>query len=408
MQQISDLDLYRLPIGEQIFANDPDPYMRDARKKHTWLASSDFGLVITEYDACNEILRLDDRLKAPAAQIVQIMGGEGTNWARFQIECLIARDGVDHERIRSAVSAAFTPRAVSAYRDRTRTVVSELLDEWAPKGAFDFEAFASRFPVAVMFGLVGVPLARIADVKDLLETVGQSFSLDQSLFPRINAAFDELWGFVDSLVEARKRNSGLPAGAELLDVLIAAEQEGKIGAVELRDLLLFLFVAGYDTSKNQLAHIMNHMLDRPDEWRRCASDRGYCDKVVEEALRHSGVATSYRNVAYAFEYRGVEFPAGTMLIFPMGIVCRYSGPFENGATFDPHRGNAGRHTAFSRGIHICLGQFLARLQIAEGLHLISQRLVNPRRDGEMSWRLFPGVWGPKHLPIAFDPVLVPS
>ena len=406
MLQIADLRLYHLPIGEQIFANDPNPHMIAARAQHPWLATSDFGVVITEYDACNEILRLDDDLKAPSAQVVQIMGGEGTNWARFQVECLIARDGDDHARIRSAVSAAFTPRAVLSYRERMRAVVSDLLDEWAPKGAFDFESFASRFPVAVMFGLVGVPLSRIPSVKNLLEIVGQSFSLDRSLFPQITTAFDELWDFVDKLVEARKQNDP-PTDPDLLDALIAAEREGKISAVEARDLLLFLFVAGYDTSKNQLTHIMNFMLDRPDEWKRCAVDRAYCDKVVEEALRHSGVATSYRNVASPFEFRGVSFPAGTMLIFPMGVVCRYSGPFENGLTFDPQRGNAGRHTAFSRGMHMCLGQFLARLQIAEGLHLISQRLANPRRDGEMAWRLFPGVWGLKHLPIAFDPVLLP-
>jgi len=90
------------------------------------------------------------------------------------------------------------------------------------------------------------------------------------------------------------------------------------------------------------------------------------------------------------------------LIFPMGIVCRYSGPFHAGLEFDPERPNANRHMAFSRGMHSCLGMFLARLQIAEGLHLIAQRLRDPRRDGELVWRLFPGVWGPKHLPIAFE------
>jgi cytochrome P450 len=122
---------------------------------------------------------------------------------------------------------------------------------------------------------------------------------------------------------------------------------------------------------------------------------------VDETLRHSGVATSYRNVAHEFEYRGVTFPAGTMLIFPLGIVGRYSALFDRALEFMPGRENARRHTAFSRGMHICLGQFLARLQIAEGLHLIAQRLVNPRRNGELVWRLFPGVWGPLHLPISF-------
>jgi cytochrome P450 len=401
MPRVAELDLYDLPIGAQSFANDPDPYMIAAREKHPWLAKSPYGIVITEYSACGEILLMDDKLETPAAHIVEIMGGAGTNWARFEVECLIARDRADHDRIRSSVRIAFSPRAVLSHRERIQKVVLALLDEWAPKAHFDFEAFASRFPVAIMFGLIGVPLARIAEVKEWLEIVGQSFSLDRALFPQIRKGFDELWQFVDGVVKERVV-SGSRNDPDLLDALIAAEGEGRITPTELRDLLLFLFVAGYDTSKNQLSHIMNLMLDRPEEWRRCATDRSFCDKVVDEALRHSGVATSYRNVGEDVECRGVTFPRGTMLIFPMGIVCRYSGPFENGLAFDPERTNANRHTAFSRGMHNCLGIHLARLQIAEGLHLIAQRLKNPRRDGELVWRLFPGVWGPKHLPIAFD------
>jgi cytochrome P450 len=398
---VTELDLYVLPIGEQYFADDPNPHMFAARARHPWLAKSDFGIVVTEYAACNEILMMDQKLKPPAEHIVEIMGGEGTNWARFEVECLIARDGADHERIRSAARSAFSPRAVNSYQERINKVVLALLDEWAPQGRFDFEAFASRFPVAVMFGLIGVSHTRIPEVKHLLEIVGQSFSLDRRLFPQIRQSFDDLWKFVDDLVEERKVRT--PSGeSDLLDALIAAESAGTINATELRDLLLFLFVAGYDTSKNQLAHIMNLMLERPDLWERCAKERRYCDKVVEEALRHSGVATSYRHVAQDVEYRGVTVPAGTMLIFPMGVVCRYSGPFDNGLEFNPERPNANRHTAFSRGMHMCLGMFLARLQIAEGLHVVAQRLKNPRRDGELVWRLFPGVWGPKHLPIAFD------
>ncbi|MET0180761.1 MAG: cytochrome P450 [Novosphingobium sp.] len=396
----SDLDLPVLPIGEQAFADAPDGFMLAARARHPWLARSDFGLVVTDYDACNDILAQDARLKAPAEHIVTIMGGEGTNWARFEVECLIARDGADHARIRGAVNRAFLPRAVKGYAERIRAVISDLLDEWAPQGAFDFEAFASRFPVAVMFGLVGVPASRIEEVKDWLEIVGQSFSLDATLFPRINVAFDQLWDFVDGLIVERAAGTD---NDDLLDAVVSAEREGRLTPIEARDMLLFLFVAGYDTSKNQLSHIMNTMLDAPDQWRRCAVDRRFCDQVVEEVLRHSGVATSYRNVAEELVYRDVTIPAQTMLIFPMGIVGRYSGPFENGLAFDPGRPNAARHTAFSRGMHICLGQFLAKLQIAEGLHLIAQRLRDPRRDGPVAWRLFPGVWGPSRLPIAFEP-----
>jgi cytochrome P450 len=59
--------------------------------------------------------------------------------------------------------------------------------------------------------------------------------------------------------------------------------------------------------------------------------------------------------------------------------------------------------AFGMGVHICLGQFIARAQIEEGLHLIAQRIRNPRRVGTSAWRPFFGVWGLKGLPIEFDP-----
>jgi len=407
MTTIDALDLYDLPIGEQHFANDPNPHFLAARARHPWLARSAFGYVITEYAAIDAILRMDADLKTPAEHVVTIMGGEGTNWARFEVECLIARDGAAHERIRGAVREAFTPAAVNRHRERIQQVVNSLLDEWAPLGRFDFEDFASRFPVAVMFGVLGIPRARIEEVKDWIEMLGQSYSLDRSIFPQINAAFDRLWEFAGDLLRARQAE-GRAGDRDLLDALIEAETSGRITATELRDLLLFLFAAGYDTSKNQLNHIVNLLLERPAMWQRCAADRRYCDDVVDEALRHSGISTSYRNVATRFEYRGVEFAAGTMLIFPLGIVCRYSGPFEDPGAFEPGRANGKRYTAFGRGMHICLGQFLARLQLAEGLHLIARRLRNPRRDGDVVWRLFPGVWGPKRLPIAVDAAATPE
>jgi len=401
MPDVSKLDLYELSLDEQYFADDPDPHMLAALARHPWLARSSFGIVVTERDAVDELLRMDDRLKTPADHIVRIMGGEGTNWARFEHECLIARDGDAHTRIRSAVSRAFTPRAVDGYRERIGSVVSGLLDEWAPRGRFDFEDFASRFPVAVVFGLLGVPQTHLEDVKEWLEILGQSFSLNPALFPQIDGAFNRLWDFAEGLVQQRLA-AGCGGDADILDVLIAAETGGSLSRTEVLDLLLFLFTAGYDTSKNQLGHIVNLLLDRPALWDRCANDREFCAEVVEESLRQSGVATSYRNVVLDLHYRGVTFPAGTMLIFPLGVVCRYTAQFDQAIEFCPGRPDARRHTAFGRGVHLCLGQFLARLQIAEGLHLIARRLQNPRRDGEMVWRLFPGVWGPLRLPIAFD------
>ena len=54
------------------------------------------------------------------------------------------------------------------------------------------------------------------------------------------------------------------------------------------------------------------------------------------------------------------------------------------------------------GVHICMGQFIARAQIAEGLNIVAQRMKNPTSPGPDGWRPFLGVWGIKGLPIAFE------
>jgi len=52
---------------------------------------------------------------------------------------------------------------------------------------------------------------------------------------------------------------------------------------------------------------------------------------------------------------------------------------------------------------MCLGQFIARAQIEEGLHLIAQRITHPRLAGQPGHRPFFGVWGLRGLPIEFTP-----
>jgi cytochrome P450 len=92
-----------------------------------------------------------------------------------------------------------------------------------------------------------------------------------------------------------------------------------------------------------------------------------------------------------------------MLFFPVSISGR-DPAIENADVFDPERDQTKkRHITFGMGVHICLGQFIARAQIEEGLHQIAQRIRNPRRTGASAWRPFYGVWGLKGLPIAFDP-----
>lgn len=400
MPAVHELTLPHLALDAPGFGDDPMPNFAQARQQHEWLASSNLGPVITEYSAIDDILRMDTKLRMSGGTIVDLMGARGTGWGDFAGEMMLARSGDDHARLRNSVSASFGPGKVKRMRPVMRETVAALLDDWAPKGKFDFAEFAANFPVRVMFGLIGASVDKLPAIISSLEVQGSSFNMEVGNMEVIEQSYQTLWRFVDELIVERGPDAGR---GDLLDELIAANTEGRLDDKELRQMLIFLFAAGYDTSKNLLTLLMHSMIQNPDVWMRCAEDLDYCRKVAKEQLRHTSPSNTYRTVVEDFEYRGVHFPTGTMLIFPLGISGRDDRMFADPMKFDPDRQGRAATLAFGRGAHICLGQFLAQANVEEGTHLIAQRLTNPRLADEPVWRTFAGVWGIKSLPIEFDP-----
>jgi len=402
MTTLSAVELPVLPVETPAFAADPTPMLDAARAQHPWLARFSQGYVVHGYEAVCDLFADDRNLVPGFGPIIDFYDVRGTTWARFMEEIVISRSGAEHDRLRASVAHAFTPRRANRERAMMRTVISTLLDEWAPKGAFDFALFASYFPVTVMCGLLGVSADPIPMMRDALENQLKSLTLDPAAKPLFMAGWDVLWDFADTLVTQRDASGDYDEDS-LLDVLIAAKRAGKMDETELRFMVLTVAVAGYDTSKNQLSMTMKLLLDRPDLYRRCAEDIDFCRKVAMESLRHSAIATPFREAAHDFSYGGHLFRKGDTLVLAPPLANRDPLMFPDPLAFDPERANAHRHVAFGRGPHICLGQFIALNQMQEGLHQIARRLVNPRLDGEVKWRPFLGAWGLAELPIAFDP-----
>jgi cytochrome P450 len=337
--------------------------------------------------------------------MVEAMGALDTPWGTFQQKHILAANGADHERLRRVLAPAFTPRQANRHRPLMREVISQLLDEWAPKGAFDFEEFAANFPISVMFRLVGAPVEEIAAIRTSLETLGLAFSMDRDRIPEIHAAFDRLEKLVQRIIAERRASGKVGTYGDLLDLLISVSDEGEVPDRQLEDLVIFFFIAGYDTSKNVLTHTMWKLLDRPEIYERCATDTEYCRKVLEEGLRVFNPGSVPRFTDEDIVYRDVLLPKDTMLWFTLNVSGRDEIVFDDADSFDPDRevGPGKRHLAFSLGKHTCLGQYIARAQLQEALHQCARRLKNPRLAGPFGWRPYPGAWGLKGLPIEFDP-----
>jgi cytochrome P450 len=403
MPLASDLDLPDLPIEGAEFSADPMRFLGPARQKHPWLAKFSKGYVVHGLEATRELLYMDDRMGPHFSGLIEYYAAEQTDWARFMRDQMATISGPRHDRLRASVAAAFTPRHANRTRPLMRQVIGELLDEWAPKGAFDFAEFASYFPIAVMCGLLGVPSGPVRAIRDALDLQMACMTMDRGIFPDILEAYQVLRRFAADLI-AERAKSGEHEDDLLLDALIKAKSAGRLDDDELRDLLITLLLAGFDTSKNELTLTMHALLEHPEMLERCAKDSEYCRKVIQESLRRTSVVSPSRTLFEDVEYGGVRFPKGTYICFAASLAGRDPAAYADPMAFRPERDQQPRHLAFGRGTHICLGQYLALAQMEEGLHLIAQRIAKPRLAGEVTWRPFrAGAWGIRTLPIEFEP-----
>jgi cytochrome P450 len=97
-------------------------------------------------------------------------------------------------------------------------------------------------------------------------------------------------------------------------------------------------------------------------------------------------------------------PAGTFMQVNTGAANRDPAVYDDPDRLDITRAGAPAMQTFGAGMHYCLGVHLAKMELAEALALMTQRMPNARVTGPVPWKPLVGLSGPITLPIAFDPV----
>ena len=183
--ELTDLDLPFLPIEDPAFSLDPAERLAEARKHHAWLGRTSVGYMLTEHAAMRDIMRNDADMVIGFNEVVEYMGATGTPWGEFIRGTIQTQFGDTHTRLREALRSAFSPRMANRYRNVMREQIDALLDEWLPRGGFDFEEFASYYPISVMCRMIGVPTEIIPGIRSSLEALGLAMSMDRRHLPEV-------------------------------------------------------------------------------------------------------------------------------------------------------------------------------------------------------------------------------
>jgi cytochrome P450 len=392
-----------LPILTYEHLNDPaEAHGLIARARdRAPIAIGTHGPEILGYHLVHDVLR-DPRFRMPNGMFLAGQGiTSGPIWDRVTAS-LISLDGTAHHRLRRLVSKAFTPRATARLRSTVVDVITELVERQAVSGRCDVVAdIARQYPIPIICALLGAPAADWKLFSDWTDDIFKAFSWNVAEEADvILAAWEAVDDYVDAMV-AERRDA---LTDDLISELIRAEHDGDhLDMDELRMLVVGLLIAGTDTTRNQLAASVQALCDRPDQWALLNSHPELAAAAVEETMRHSPIAWGTLRVALEdVELAGVMIPAGTLVVANTASANRDPAVYDQPERLDITRNDAPAMQTFGAGMHYCLGANLARLELAEALTVMTQRIPNARLAGPVPWKPLTALTGPSTLPIEFD------
>jgi cytochrome P450 len=367
-------------------------------RRHGWLARSPLALVVLDTESGEFFLRARDTA-FPGREIADLLGVTGGR-LREQIDAnILNQTGERHRRLRALVGPAFTPRSAARWRPAMREFAHRLWADMAAAGECEFvAAFAKPYPSLTIAAVLGAPLEDAPRLHEWSTWVQRQFDIRALATEpeRIERSVGELYGYVERLLELRRRE---PSG-DLISALLAAEAEGhRLSHEECINLVLNVIAGGVDTTQAQLSHAMRLFAGHPAQWELLAGEPGRAGGAVEEVLRFEPITPFTARICTAeITHRGVIFPAGTIV-----AVCAERANREQGAgeRFDITAGGGGRALTFGAGPHFCLGSNLARAELEEALTFLAPRMPGLRPAGQASLGGVEGIYGIESLPLAW-------
>jgi len=373
-----------------------------AAQRQAPIALGPFGPEVLSHDLVRTVLR-DNRFQVPPGYILAVQGiTSGPLWDKVG-ESLLGMEGDQHQRVRSVVAKAFTPRAVERLHTTITDVIDEIVEPISRRGHCDVVTDIARpYPVPVICALLGAPREDWEQFALWTDVVFKAFTFPFSAdeVPEVLSAWGELDDYVDDMVDRRRHT----LTDDLLSDLIRAEHDGdRLNGEELRMLAAALLLAGTDTTRNQVAASIEILCDHPQQWELLRDNPDLAVPAVNETMRHSGISNALlRVVTEDVELAGVLFPEGTMVFANTAAANRDPAIYDDPDRFDITREGLPPIMSFGAGMHYCVGANLARKEIAQALTTVTRRIPNPRKDGPAPWKPIFGLSGPTSLPIAFD------
>ncbi len=295
-----------------------------------------------------------------------------------------------HTRTRTVMNRALSAKAIAGLRASFKEGAESLADNLIARGRVDaVKDIAEAYPLSVFPKAVGLGPDGLEYLLPYGAMVFNGFGPRNAHF---NAAMAAAAKVVPYITGQCAREALSPDG--LGATIWAAVDTGEITAEEAPLLVRSVLSAGLDTTVVGIGNALYGFATNPEQWRALRENRSLTRPAFDEVLRwESPIQTFFRTTTRPVELGGTAIPSDAKILLFLGSANRDPRKWNDPERFDVSRRATG-HVAFGAGIHLCVGQMLARLEVEMIIAALAGRVARidivgePRRKLSNSLRQF--------------------
>jgi hypothetical protein len=291
-------------------------------------------------------------------------------------------DPPDHTRVRAALQKVLSPLVVKTWKEQFAARAEEVADAVVARGSVDGVAdIAEAFVLDVFPAVLGVdvPPERIKLTGEL------NFNQLGPNNARTAAALERAAPIMEWYAQVLQREYMLPGGFG--EKIYQAEDAGDFDKGTAQFHVRTFFRAGVDTTMAAIGSTLKLLAENPEQFALVKANPALIKGAFEEALRlESPAQVMFRTTTGEVELGGVLLRADTKVGYHMGAANRDQRQWPDPDRFDVMRQTTGVHRAFGVGVHVCIGQMIARLEAESILGALIRRVRAIEPAGPARWR----------------------
>ena len=364
-----------------------------------FLPDSDWGPYwsITKFDDIMFVEKNHELFSSEGGITIGPMKKDEARAAEFQTAMFIAMDPPRHDVQRATVTPVVAPRNLAAMEGLIRERAGSILDSLPVGEAFNWvDKVSIELTTQMLATLFDFPFEerrKLTHWSDIATANPDVIGVEER-----RAELLECLAYMTGLWEERKKWP--KAGMDLISMLAHGENTKNMQPMEFLGNLILLIVGGNDTTRNSISGGVLALNENPDQYEKLLQNPGLIKTMVPEIVRwQSPVAHMARTATQDTELGGKQIKQGDRVCMWYISGNRDEDAIENANEFIIDRQNPRQHTAFGYGIHRCVGNRLAEMQLNIMWEEIMKRFPKVEVTGEPVGLASSFIHGIRELPV---------